>query len=118
MRRGRPGERWVVADVCDDCAYDSETLRIGTATEKAAARKALRARQSGAMESRRRKNPDGKVLATTAADRELLLGVLRWAWYEAGAVVKSRRQRGEVISREERDYQDRLADMYTRIENL
>lgn len=124
-RAARAGERWRNSDVCDDCAYDSETLRIGTPAEKAAAKKALRARREsegqrrrGNPTRRRRRNsydfsqPEpswGKALATTNDDRRLLMMALGCAMGEL---------RGGKLTAGEREFLARLQEMYERIADL
>lgn len=117
MRQGRPGERWRLGDVCDDCAYDEDQIRFGSAAEKAAAKKSLKARQAHAM----RKNPEGrydfmqsepefgKVLATTISDRRLLADALGCVLAELG---------DGKLSSAQRAYRERVREMYQRIMGL
>lgn len=122
MKQGRPGERWRLGDVCDDCAYDYDQIRYGSAAEKAAAKKALKARQAHAMRKnptgKRRRNPDGKVLATTADDRDFLMQILDYLRWEQETGQEYRRQQGQEPSADEVRYLKRIVEMYDRIANL
>ena len=125
MRQGRPGERWRLGDVCDDCAYDADQIQYGSAAEKAAAKKSLKARQAHAMRrnpAKRRRNPNivggydysqprpefGRVLATTIGDRQLLMSVLGYALGEFDG----------KLTAEQKAYRERLREMYHRIADL
>ncbi len=122
MKQGRPGERWILGDVCDDCAYDMETMRSGTAAQKAAAKKAMKARAAAARRGnptgKRRRNPDGKVLATTAEDRNFLLQILDYLRWEEETGQEYRRRQGQEPSAHEARYLARIVEMYDRIANL
>lgn len=126
MKQGRPGERWGNADICDDCAYDYAQIRYGSAAEKAAAKKALKARQAHSMRknpAKRRRNPNvvggydwsqpepefGQVLATTINDRRLLMDALGCVLGELG---------NGKLTAGQRAYRERVREMYQRIANL
>jgi len=115
LRHCLPGERWRLGDVCDDCAYDYDQISYGSAAEKAAAKKSLKARQAHSMRknpAKRRRNPEpehGKVMATTLADRRLLADALGCAIGEL---------RGGKLTAAERDYRDRLQELYERVMDL